>query len=199
MRHIAVLLSAGSLVGLAFAVDMVDFEDVTSHGNPIWTSLVSEGFLFTSQHFHTIDDPESSGAVPELPGSRVYIAHEGGSLGRIITMTPVAGGTFSVFEIAATKAWLNDNPVFPNATYVELVASLAGGGTRTVDLTLNVNPSWNTFTISPPLLDVTSMTIDGRQAGSQADFAFGVDNINLVPEPAALSLLVVALAAMRRR
>ena len=67
-----VLVSGGTAVG----GDIVDFEDVASDGNPIVAEVISNGFRFTSEHFHTIDSPELFDGADN--GSAVYIGHEGG-------------------------------------------------------------------------------------------------------------------------
>jgi hypothetical protein len=193
-----------ALVGLAAvaaqaSAQFVDFEDVASSGNPIVTLVDSGGFQFSSAHFHTIDDPASFGGVPELPGSTVYIGHEGGDLGRIITMTANSGGTFAVYGLDATKLWLSPPAAYPNATHVELVGYHSGGGSTTVDLSLAEPPGWQTYDLNPPLTDLTSLTINGIQFGSGADYGFGVDNIRL-PEPTSLTLLGATLIfGLRRR
>ena len=192
-----------ALVGLVAiaaqaSAQFVDFEDVASSGNPIVTLVNSGGYQFTSEHFHTIDDPGGFGGVPELPGSTVYIGHEGGNLGRIITMTANSGGTFAVYGLDATKLWLSAPGGYPNASHVELVGYHSGGGSTTVDLPLAEPPGWQTYDLSSPLTDLTSLTINGIYSGS-GDYAFGVDNIRL-PEPTSLVLLGATLiGGLRRR
>src|SRR5262245_61114436 len=113
---------------------VVDFQDVPSAGNPTVTDISSGGFRFTSQHFHTIDNPAGPGAVSN---GTTYIGHEGGNLGRTITMTRLVGGTFDLSGADIAPIWLNPPVAYPNATAVRIIGHLASGGTDTRILDLS--------------------------------------------------------------
>src|SRR5687767_1446336 len=121
----AVALTAGAAPAKAA---FVTFNGVPASGNPILTSLDSEGFRFTSEHFHSLD---SFGNL--ATNGTIYIGHEGGSLGRVITMTKIGGGTFSISSFDGAELWVSPPSGFPNATRIQVVGTLSGGGTLTAN------------------------------------------------------------------
>lgn len=176
---------------------IVDFEDVDGNGNDIITSTISRGFGFTSAHFHAIDDAASSETIADQLGSNVYIGHEGGNIAQAITMTAIDGSPFSVGGIDAARLWVaNSTPVnlFPNALYLELVATFSAGGTSTLLLPLPTVGSWQTYSLS--LHNLTSLQMNGVNSAGLGNFAIAVDNIQIIPEPVGPLLAILAITGL---
>ena len=115
--------------------DPITFDSVASFGNPEISSLTTEGFTFSSGHFHTVDTPglcAFGGCVPNMDGSTVYISEEAGSLASPITMFATSGSPFLLNSFWGTKAFLDDAAAlaggFPNAGTIHVTGIFDGGG-----------------------------------------------------------------------
>jgi hypothetical protein len=173
-----------STVRASAASARVDFEDVDGNRNDTISETVSRGFKFTSLHFHAIDDADGVFAIAHQPGSSVYIGHEGASLGRPITMMAVDGSPFSVIGIDAARVWDPNNARFPNASHLELLATFNSGSSSALLIPLPAEGVWQTFPLA--LYNLTSLRMDGVGPIGGRNYAFGVDNILAVPEPASV-------------
>lgn len=194
-------LALASLAGSAFAV-VIDFEEVAGGGNPILATLDSQGYRFTSDHFHTLD---SHGGFADN-GSNIYIGHEGGDLGRAITMVQIGGGLFNLTSFDMAELWVGGHSTYPNATHVEVHATFSDDSTSTVNYALDgVNDGTGGAadfeTVALSLSNLKSVRFNGVSAAAGGDFAFGLDNIEVspVPEPATMTALALGAAALLRR
>ena len=167
--------------------DLITFNSVASVGNPIITTLLTQGFTFTSGHFHTIDTPLglSNG------NGTIYIAEEGGALGQPITMTGTTAFSFGGFDAGG----LFNPPVagFPDATVISVIGNLFGGGTLTAAFTLN-GPNFTSFLLPASWTNLSSVQFTGMIPSVSSNAGFGLDNIvvnqaTTVPEPGSLTLL----------
>lgn len=108
----------------ATALDLT-FDAVPSSGNPSLTSLVTDGYMFTSRHFRTIDSPGGT-FIPS--GSAVYLGQEGGPGAQAISMARSDGKPFAVYEVRAAELFLFPTPDAPNAQLLSMKGALADGG-----------------------------------------------------------------------
>lgn len=195
-------LALASLAGSALAI--IDFEEVASSGNPILTTLDSQGYRFTSSHFHSIDDPAASALADN--GSDVYIGHEGGDLGRAITMIQIGGGLFNLASFDMAELWISSPGAYPNASHVEVHATFSDDSTTTFNLALDgvIDGAGGAADFETAVVNLTnlkSVRFNGVNPVAGGDFAFAIDNIDAapVPEPATMVALALGAAAMRRR
>ncbi len=198
-------LGVGALLYAAGApAVLIDFEDVTIVGtNPIVTSTDSHGFNFSSGHHHEINDPGFSGVAGN--GTQ-YILEEGGSLGQPITMTQIGGGAFSLFSLDGAEVFIgNSVGGFPNATFLNVLGNLSGGGVVNASFELDglldgnggIN-DFQTFLLPATFTDLASVVFSGSIPGGSTNAGISIDNLNTsggtsVPEPAPWALLAAAL------
>jgi hypothetical protein len=190
----------------ARADTIITFDSVPSVGNPIRTTpLTTDGFTFTSLHYHIIDTPSdcSGGCVSD--GTN-YIAVDGPTLGFPLVMTAAGGGTFSLISLDAAKLWLTIGglPGFPNAITFDVTGSLTGGGTVSASLTLPSEGSFGNVVLPATFTNLTSVTFSGTAPGT-SDASWAADNIRVaapVLEPSILLLFttgVLGLSVLLRR
>jgi hypothetical protein len=207
-KFTAKLISCGLTIGLLSAVSAaattITFDAVLSSGNNTLTTLTTDGFVFTSLHFHTIDNPATSfGGSPN--NGTIYIAEEAGSLGRPITMALVGGTQFTLSSIDAAKQFLDNAAAagggFPNADTLDITGFLAGGGT--VSASFSLLNSFQTFLLPGTFTALNSVIFSGSQlsggAGGIALDNIGVNNGggNAAPDAAStLALLSGTLAGL---
>ncbi len=182
--------------------DTVTFDLLPPPGNAIQSGTVAtQGFNFTSDSFHIIDQPAlcAGGCVDD--GSQ-YLAVAGPSLDSPVVVTTAGGQLFSVFGFDAAKLFLTQGGLDgnPNADSLVLLGTLSGGATVTTSFVLPVEGSFSTFSLSG-FTNLTSLTIAGTGGGS-TDASWGVDNlaVSAVPEPSTFVLVgCVFWGALARR
>lgn len=204
------MISGGLNAQLAYALT-ITFDSVPSSGNPIVTSVTTQGFTFASGHFHTVDSPTGVGGADN--GSPVYIAEEAGSLGLPITMTESGGTPFSLNTFDGAEGFISAPSGFPNATAISVVGTLFGGGTVSALFALDGvidgvggAPDFQAFLLPGTFVNLTAVTFSGL-IGTTGTGGLSLDNIAVnqtapVPEPSTIVLLIPALAALgliRRR
>ena len=204
--RLAKLTLALAVVSTPAWAAVIDFEGVPSAGNPIRSgTLTVDGFDFTSDHFHIIDNPGGCSfggcASPDQ-----YIFEEAGSLGEAITMTKTGGGTFTFDGFDADQAFNNSAAAaaggFPNASIFDVFITFADSSTTLLSLGGDGVPSFQHFGVG--LDNVVSAVFSGRTvAGGPGGIA--IDNISVgagetpVPEPGTLLLLGAGMAVLGRR
>jgi len=195
---------------LLYAVNVgaqtITFDSVPSNpSNPDLTTLTTDGFTFTSQHFHTIDSFAGLAS-----NGTIYIAEEASNVGFPITMARSNGLPFSLYGFDGAELFV-DVTNFPNANYIQLAGVLAGGGTVNASFLLDGiidGPGgvadFQRFVLPAGWTDLASVTFSGAylyQDGSTSPGgSISLDNI-VVPEPATMLLLglaIIGVAGVRR-
>jgi hypothetical protein len=186
---LAAALSAAAGTGSA---QVITFDAVPSVGNPILTTLTTQGFTFTSLHFHTIDFQLG------VSNGTIFIAEEGGFFGRPITMT--APAPFSLLGLDAGGLFEPDDPSYPDASFVDLRGTLAGGGTLDASFAISTS-AFASFALPAAWTNLVSVEFSGRIPGVSANAGFALDNLVVgpsvvTPEPGSVALLATGLAAL---
>jgi hypothetical protein len=197
---------------------VITFNSVPSSGpgNPIITTLTTDGFKFTSGHFHAMYDTSSwtvsfGGAVDN---GTIYIAEEAADLGKPITMVNRLGKPFYLTGFDGAEMFLNSEAAatyrYPNASAIILSGVLFGGGTLGATFALDgikdgpggVN-DFQSFLLPSAWTNLASVTFYGlTDAGGFG--AISLDNIDVapVPEPTTMLLLgsgLIGLAGYGRK
>ncbi len=222
MRAKAVFLSGGVcrcaplivfvLVAGVSHAGVIDFEDnAVAAGTQITltSDVTSGGFLFDllTDHGHLSNAGTLSTNPWNTDNGGTYLVIDDFNGLNLLTMSPVAGGTFSLFSIDFAE-WLGTlaagaNADFP-ATSVLVTGFLQGGGTvqKTVVMDFVNDGSGPLNDFQTELFDaswtnLTSVDFDGDGG---FDSYFVIDNI-VIPAPGALALLGLAgfMGTRRRR
>jgi hypothetical protein len=181
--------------GPVMADVLITFDSVPSSGNPVLTTLTTQGFDFNSAHFHTVDNPGCC-----IPGNgSIYLAVDGpeAGFGQPIVMTRDGGGTFNLVSAQLAQLFLTAPAGFPNADHIEMIGSNGN------IVTLSAATTTLTTLLAGGQLDgVTSVTFEGFGPNNEADWSFALDNITVggaaaaVPLPAALPLFASGLGGL---
>jgi hypothetical protein len=173
----------------------MDFDDVPSSGNPILTSLTSQGFRFTSTHFHTVDQPGLFPFGGSVSNGTTFIGEEDGSIGGPITVQRADGGPFRILSFDAGEFFVDRVAAaaggFPNADGVRMSASVTGIGV--VETTFFLDgiadgdggvADFQTFSPQSIFFSLQHATFTGlRTTGSPGGFSMDNFVILLIPEP----------------
>ncbi len=178
----------------------ITFNEVSGVGNPIITSLTSGGFMFASEHFHTI----AAGQRAFADNGTTFLADDIGASADNIVMTQIGGAPFTLNSFDVAELFVRNQPERPNATAVEVIGALMGGGTVTqvfsFDL-VNDGPGgaadFQTFFLASTFTNLVSVTFRGLLGAGGG--GIGLDNIvvneRVVPLPAAGWLMLAGLGA----
>lgn len=210
-------LRAACLIGFiamgSARAQTITFDSVPSAGNPEITTLTTQGFLFTSGHFHVIGD-----SFATLVGNgTVFIAEEAGALGLPITMARVSGAPFSLLSFEGAEDFVAPQINYPIADFIDVLGTRAGGETVSASFALDGLrdgvggiPDFQNFALPDTFLNVSSVVFSGRRANGGAG-AIALDNIRvgsavnvgIIPEPSSaligVALLAFCASARRRR
>jgi hypothetical protein len=187
-------------LGNAYATT-IDFEDLTrdTTATPVPGDKISDGFLFDSSSDHLHVD---GGATPlwSTTNGTTFLVEDGPS----ITVTPLAGGPFTLMSMDISEA-----QTFARAHQVLVTGIRFGGGTNPTPLTLaldafSTNPpgpnGFQTFTFDSDWQNLASITLLGT--GDLLAY-WALDNVVVdtapVPEPGTLTLIGLGSAYLIRR
>lgn len=202
----AIFLMALLSIGASGAAGAVINFDSVVNGSPNQeynTSLTTQGYTFTSAHFHINDTPASCsfGGCTTLNGTQ-YINVDGPQLGFSVVMTRQGGGTFNATSIQASRLFVDGTTSalanFPNADFLVLTGALSGGGTVSVSIPLPALPGFNTFALPGTFVSLSSLTMSGEVTGLTDDASWAADGIDVtdIPEPATVLLTAAGLAML---
>jgi hypothetical protein len=192
------VLSLVMWVGQAQATT-VTFDSVPSVGNPILTTLTTQGFTFTSGHFHTIDSPTIASFGGDVDNGTIYISEEAGALGLPITMAEAGGQPFTLMSFDGAEQFLNAAAAaaggYPNANQINVLGNLFGGGVVNTSFALDGIadgaggvPDFQSFALPASFTNLTSVTFSGALV-TGAPGGIALDNINVaIPAPGAILL-----------
>jgi PEP-CTERM motif len=159
-------------------------------------SLTTDGFTFSSSHFHTIDSPGICTFGGCVSDGSIYLAVDGFTLGQPITMTKAGGGAFSLLGADFAQLFLDGASAaaggFPNADIMTITGSNGA--------TVNLSPLSLAFaTFAAVFNNVTSVTFEGFGVTGGADFSFAMDNVVVssgLPEPSTWAMMLVGFASL---
>ena len=206
MRRMVVAIAALSLIAAgSVQASVVTFDAVPGVGNPTLTTLTTEGYTFTSGHFHTIDSPAGTAFGGAADNGTIYITEEAGPLGMPITMAAAGGQPFNLISFDGTEPWINATAAaiggFPNANYLNVVGNLSGGGTVNAQFALDGivdgaggAADFQTFVLPGTFANLTSVTFSGALV-TGGPGGMSLDNIAAVTIPAPGALLLGSLGA----
>ena len=204
-RNILLCVAAG-LLPLGAAV--IDFNGVVSSGNTNQSpALVTQGFVFSSGHFHTIDDPGLCSLGGCVGNGTTYLAVDGPGLGLPILMTAVGGAAFSLNGFDGDILFLDKAAAassgFADSTSIGLVGTLNGGGTLSTSFLLNGSANFQHFNLPVSWANLLSVTFTGL-SGAVTNTSFALDNIAVIstPEPSMVGLvglMLVGLGVVRKK
>lgn len=186
---------------------MITFDGVPSSGNPTITSLMTDGFTFTSGHFHTMDTPTGTMFGGSVDNGTIYISEEAGSLGLPITMATTSGLPFDLFSFDGAEHYLDAAAAadggFPNADFIFVKGNLYGGGTTAeygfildgIADGIGGAPDFQPFTLAGVFRNLDSVTFRGMRTNVTPG-GIALDNINaeVVPAPGAVLLGILGLS-----
>jgi hypothetical protein len=164
------------------------------------TSLMSGGFSFASDHFHTI----AAGQRAFADNGTTFLADDIGGPDNNIVMTAMGGVPFTLNAFDVAELFVRNQAERPNATAVEVIGTLLGGGTVTQTFSfdlINDGPGgvadFQTFFLASTFTNLVSVTFRGLLGAGGG--AIGLDNIvvneRAVPLPAAGWLMLAGLGA----
>jgi hypothetical protein len=191
-KTLAMMVALGAF-GIGASAQVIDFEDLNNNGTDGFTFL---GGHFQSGGFHFISVffPDYPGALvswtPDLPQFYTGSVSPFVNLtGDRVLMVKDDGGLFDVFSIDICDIYRTPGL----NTTVTFVGTYADNSTTTKKVTLNGSESLKTYA-----LNLTNLKYLEWDKGDP--YFVQWDNINLVPEPASLSILGLgALALLRKR
>ncbi len=186
------LLLAGILVAaLPLRAEVITFDSYPVTDNDLQSgTITTQGFNFTADSFNIINVPGDCAGGCVDDGSQ-YLA----SSGSTVTVTSANGLPFSVSSLDAARLFLTPGGLAsnPNADTLDLLGTLMGGGTVSASLTLPLEGSFSTFTLTN-FADLSSLAISGT-AGGVSGASWALDNLvgGTVPEPGSFLLAGLAL------
>lgn len=111
---------------------LIDFDELTGHGNPRFGAFDSQGYHFQSGHAHVMLHPKGCAFGGCVSDGTPHIAEEAGGLGQPITVARSDGGKFCLKQFDGAENFINDKEArdqgFPNAEEILVVGVKASGG-----------------------------------------------------------------------
>lgn len=162
--------------------DVITFNELDPQTTPILGTLVcaaTTGFRFSSDHFHVIGANIHDG---KATNDTTHIGYET-TRGLPILMERVGGGTFSLLSIDAGEFYGPAQTDRPDATTIEILGNVAGGGTVSYTIDLDGiadgpegQPDFEHFSLPNTFVNLTSVVFAGRRP-TITDAGIALDNI----------------------
>ena len=195
LKHTLTALALGSLTALGTQAAVIDFD---AHPADFGTPIFDSGFTFDFLAAGWGVFGPGSGACCDVNynGTTAMFADGDRAGNANITMTPTAGGTFSISSLDAAVYWTGASGS------IDVIGNLNGGGT--VSTTLSVGTAWQSFALVG-FNNLDSVVFRDTVSGAFLDApGIGIDNINTapIPEPETYALMIGGLGALalaRRR
>jgi hypothetical protein len=163
LRNILAVVVGGLVIAASSRATTITFDSVVSSGNPVKTTVTTSGFTFTSDYFHTIDNPAIGSFGGLVSDGSIFISEEAGILGQPITMALSGGGAFSLSSLFGSKVFANSSAAatggFPNADVLNILGNLSGGGT--VSATFSLGGAFQQFFLPSTFTGLTSVVFSG--------------------------------------
>lgn len=197
------LVTGACVAATSSRATTITFDSIASSGNPNPLSVTTQGFIFSSDHFNTIDTPGSIGFGGAVSDNTIFIAEPGGGLGQPITMAASDGGAFSLTSLYASKLFVNSAAAaaggYPNAAALKITGNLTGGGT--VSASFSLGGSFQQFFLPSTFTGLSSVVFFGVLDTGLPGGAISVDTIAAnsasVPDGGAtVTMLAVTLAGL---
>ncbi len=208
-RRLGVLALAAALIGVGWAPasanTILNFSDLPPGTLVIFNPYMSQGFTLTSSSGGFVfNSPDTGNGSPQTPGTNRFYAGANGLEAfapATITLMDTGGDPFSLLSIGLARDF-----AFDPAPTVTFIGALDGGGTVSETFTVSLaSPplTFQTFSFTgfTNVVSVSwnqSIASDGLHQFGNIEVASATSPA-AVPEPATLSLLLIALPAALRR
>ena len=175
----------------------ITFDDLVSVGNPLVTTVETNGYRLAGPLLRTIDTP---GTTFVGNGSAVYLAQNGAAPGGRVTLARIDGAPFDLYAFSASGLFAGPGPGSPNSSLLAVIAMRVGGGGLSAIYDLGASPGFVNFPVPATWTNLEFVTFAGifsaTTAGGLALDDIGVGLGPSVPEPATIILALTTVAGL---
>ena len=182
----------------AYVIDMEGIAPPASNTTEN-TSRIWGDFTLQTGHGHYIDSAHISIINGALPNNGTdWLLHDNTGL---MILAKTASGSFALNALDATFRIVSSNGTTANHNIL-VTGSIFGGGLVTTTLTIDDNPSFQTFTFDSSWSNLAAVSFQNVQGAMAYDNIVVDAVVESVPEPGAIAILglgLLGLAGLRRR